>query len=300
MQYIDIQKVKEIFKKGQSISEFLKKEYNVKINTSEIIETTYDLLASLKTPSEINTKEKNASEKAKILEHFIDPGNSLIDVGTGELRMLTPILNNINIEFSNIFAFDISWSRLKKGSFFYSQNNKKKKNRLHTFVADMKEIPFQDKCIDILMSNHSLEPNGAYLPVMLCELFRITKKKLVLFEPSYELNSKEGKKRMDKLGYIKNIEKEVSKLNGKVIDIIPIKYSLNPLNPTACYIIQPPDDCSKIIKTKPIFSVPGTNFKLKKVNSFMESRDTGLIFPILDKIPILRKKSAILASAKFI
>ena len=44
------------------------------------------------------------------------------------------------------------------------------------------------------------------LEALLRELFRVTKKKLVLFEPSYELNSEEGKVRMDRLGYIKDIE----------------------------------------------------------------------------------------------
>jgi serine/threonine protein kinase len=68
-----------------------------------------------------------------------------------------------------------------------------------------------------------LEPNGGKLKELLMELFRVTADKLILFEPCYEINTQEGKDRMDKLGYIKNIEGVVGELGGKVIDKIVVK-----------------------------------------------------------------------------
>jgi uncharacterized protein YbaR (Trm112 family) len=38
---------------------------------------------------------------------------------------------------------------------------------------------------------------------------------------------------------------------------------------------------------------------MEKNGAFLSSKDTGLVFPILDGIPILRTKSAILATVKF-
>ena len=62
----------------------------------------------------------------------------------------------------------------------------------------------------------------------------MAKRKLILFEPSYELNSKDGQKRMDSLGYVKNIEGEVDKLGRQsckkyfqyMIEANPQSYSL--------------------------------------------------------------------------
>ena len=89
--------------------------------------------------------------------------------------------------------------------------------------ADIKSIPLKSNSIDVIISNHALEPNGKYLSDLIKELFRVVKKKLILFEPSYELNSLKGKKRMDKLGYIKNIKSTVKNLGGSLVEIIPIK-----------------------------------------------------------------------------
>ena len=230
-----------------------------------------------------------------VTEH-LESGDSLLDVGTGEITTLTLVLNEVDIELSDILALDISWSRLSVGMNFHREN-RKIKLPLKPFVADIKEIPMHEKCVDVVTSSHALEPNGKNLETLFRELFRVTKKKLVLFEPSYELNSEEGKVRMDRLGYIKNIEGTVSKLGGKVLDVIPIQNIGNPLNPTACFIIEPPIQSVKYLD-EVTFCVPGTNFKLVADGQYLFSKDTGLVFPILDEIAVLKTTSAILATSK--
>jgi hypothetical protein len=150
-----------------------------------------------------------------------------------------------------------------------------------------------------VISSHALEPNGKNLNLLLKELFRITKKKLILFEPSYELNSIEGKKRMDDLGYIKGIEGSVNILGGVVEKIIPIKNRINSLNPCVCYIVTPPNCDTKVVKDISSFTVPGTDYILQNNDPFLLSNDTGLIFPIPENIPILKTGSGIFATAKF-
>jgi hypothetical protein len=165
-------------------------------------------------------------------------------------------------------------------------------------VGDIKEIPLLSKSVDITMSTHALEPNGKNLHQLMLELFRVTADKLILFEPYYEKSSKEGKKRMDKFGYIKNIDGTIKELNGKILEKIIIKNPSNLLNPTVCFVVSPPKTNVKYknLHKKNIFSVPGTDFNITKIDNFYFSNATGLCFPILKSIPILKSNIAILAS----
>lgn len=299
MKFIDVLEAKSIYLKGENVTQYLRTKFGSEDNTSEIIEIAYDLQAGSYidfVKSNRDKVERIATKLSEILTEHLENGDSLLDVGTGEVTTLTLVLNELNIELSDILALDISWSRLSVGMDFHREN-RKIKLPLKPFVADIKEIPLHDKCVDVVTSSHALEPNGKNLETLLRELFRVTKKKLVLFEPSYELNSEEGKARMDRLGYIKDIEGMVSKLGGKVLDVIPIQNIGNPLNPTACYIIEPPIQSVKHLDLV-AFCVPGTNFKLEADGQYLFSKDTGLVFPILDEIAVLKTSSAILATSK--
>ncbi len=299
MKFINVLEAKSVYKKGENVTQYLRTKFGSEDNTSEIIEIAYELQAGSyveKVKSNRDKAERYATELSGILNDHLGHGDSLLDVGTGEITKLTLVLNKVDIELSDIVALDISWSRLSIGMKFHREN-RKIKFPLKAFVADIKEIPLHEKCVDVVTSHHALEPNGKQLETLLLELFRVTKKKLVLFEPSYELNSEEGKVRMDKMGYIKNIEGTVSKLGGKVIDVVPIKNTENPLNPTFCYIIEPPSQNAKHLDVV-TFCVPGSNFKLEANGQYLFSKDTGFVFPILDEIAILKTTSAILATSK--
>ena len=299
MKFIDILEAKSIYQKGENVTQYLRTKFGSEDNTSQIIEIAYDLQAGSYidgVKSNRDNTERYAAELSEILTKHLESGDSLLDVGTGEITTLTLVLNEVGIELSNILALDISWSRLSVGMNFHREN-RKIKFPIKPIVADIKEIPLHEKCVDVVTSSHALEPNGKNLETLLRELFRVTKKKLVLFEPSYELNSEEGKVRMDRLGYIKDIEGMVSKLGGKVLDVIPIQNTGNPLNPTACYIIEPPIQSAKHLDAV-TFCVPGTNFKLEADGQYLFSKDTGFVFPILDEIAVLKTTSAILATSK--
>ena len=299
MKFIEVLEAKSIYQKGENVTQYLRTKFGSEDNTSQIIEIAYDLQAGSyidDVESNRDKAERYATELSEILTEHLESGDSLLDVGTGEITTLTLVLNEVGIELSDILALDISWSRLSVGMNFHREN-RKIKLPLKPFVADIKEIPLHEKCVDVVTSSHALEPNGKNLETLFRELFRVTKKKLVLFEPSYELNSEEGKVRMDRLGYIKDIEGMVSKLGGKVLDVIPIQNIGNPLNPTACYIIEPPIQSIKHLDAV-TFCVPGTNFKLEADGQYLFSKDTGLVFPILDEIAVLKTTSAILATSK--
>jgi SAM-dependent methyltransferase len=301
LDHFDVIAAKKEYAKGSNITELLRKQKNASFNTPEIIEAAYDLQAG----TYIEAVEKNpnqaalyTTELAEILNQYIKPSNSLLDIGTGELTTLSLVFSELKQKPSDIFAFDISWSRIYKGISFAHKKMGNDFQRLTPFVGDITDIPLLDKSVSITTSSHALEPNGGKLKELMEELFRVTVDKLVLFEPYYEINSKEGKERMDKLGYIKNLDEIVSELGGKVIEKVAIKNISNPLNPTVCFVINPPSNDGKQQNYRNnIFSVPGTNIPLQKEDDFYYSVQTGLCFPVLKNIPILKLNNAILATS---
>ena len=302
MNYFNLLEARKIYVTGKNVTTFLKTKNKKKENISKIIEIVYDLQAGSYIRNFNNDYKKielYTSEMSKILNEHILKKDTLLDVGSGELTTLTSILNKVNVVPKNIFAFDISWSRLIKGKKFFKKHIRHKNLKLSIFVADMMQIPLHTSCVDVVISSHALEPNGKNLQDLIKELFRVVKRKLILFEPSYEINSIKGQKRMDKFEYIKGIKSVVEKLGGCVTNIIPIKNYINKLNPTVCYIIEPPKKKSDYIKNKPIFCVPGTDFILQDKKGFKDSKDLGIVFPVLKEIPILKSNYGILASAKF-
>ena len=301
LSHFDIVEAKKAYAEGQNITELLRAQKNININTSEIIETAYDLQAGTYIKHVTQYPEQISlytSELAQILDKFTCSEDTLLDIGTGELTTLSYVISSLTNKPKDVYAFDISWSRIFKGIAFAKNKMAKEYKRVKPFVADISEIPLLDKSINVTTSSHALEPNGGKLKELLMELFRVTIDKLILFEPCYEINTRAGKVRMDRLGYIKNVEGTLGELGGNVVDKIVIKNSSNPLNPTVCFIVTPPKTEARIMKNRDdIFSVPGTNIPLKKMEDFYFSSETGLCYPILKSIPVLKSSCSILATS---
>jgi len=304
LNHFDILEAKKAYKEGKNITELLRLQKNIETNTSEIIETAYDLQAGSYIEYVTNNAIKSQAytlELSEILCRHLNTNDSLIDIGTGEMTTLSHILTKLKIIPNKIFAFDISWSRIYNGIIYSKKILGEKYKIISPFVADINEIPLLDKSINITTSSHALEPNGGKLKELLTELFRITIDKLILFEPCFEINSEDGKKRMEKLGYIKNIDGVVEELGGKLIEKIIIKNTSNPMNPTVCFVIIPPLTKNKFFKTNKnesrFFSAPGTNIPIKEFKEYYFSNQLGLCYPKIKNIPILKSNASILASS---
>jgi hypothetical protein len=300
--YIDLVAAREAYSRGENVMAFLRRQLGVNSNTSEVIEFAYDLQAgSYIEYLERNFEEVNlyATEVASMLEPHLKPHGSLLDVGTGELTTLSLVLSALQTVPSKVLAFDLSWSRIHLGLKYAQKKLPSSHQRIFPFVANMNSIPLADKSIDVTTSSHALEPNGKQLTHIVSELFRVTREVLILFEPSYELNSDLGKRRMEDLGYIYDLEHVVRTLGGKVIDSKRLSNIDNPLNPTVCFVITPSDKMTS--PTSPIeksfLTIPGTNFSLIKVGDNYWSKQTGQCFPILKQVPILRSECAFFATA---
>jgi hypothetical protein len=198
-----------------------------------------------------------------------------------------------------ILAFDISWSRLWRGLPFAKREMGPLLRDLVPFVADIHNIPLLDKSVDIVTSSHALEPNGGQEKVLLAEIFRVARKFAILFEPSYEMNSEAGQKRMRRLGYIRGLTQAVEELGGVLVAASRINNINNPLNPTVGYVIRPPGD--QVTSPSPVesefFASPTNRMPLLDLGEIYLSRSEGVCYPVLKGIPILRSDAAILASA---
>ena len=116
-----------------------------------------------------------------------------MEAGVGEGVIIKRIQQHLqNVAFT---GFDISQKRLD-----LIDNNK-----ITTFKSELGDINTPDKAIDFVYTVHAIEPNGGREKEIIQELIRITKKKLVLIEPTYELGNMETRVNIDKHKYCKGL-----------------------------------------------------------------------------------------------
>jgi ubiquinone/menaquinone biosynthesis C-methylase UbiE len=213
-------------------------------------------------------------------------------VGCGEATTLSGVLKHLNILPEKVFGFDISWSRCAHGIEWLTENYVS----ANLFVSDLFEIPIEDSSIDIVYTSHSLEPNGGREEAAIRELLRVARDLVVLVEPLYELANSEAQSRMQKHGYVRNLKKTAELLGASVIDYRLLDYCGNSLNPSGL-VIMAKNKKNEIKDSKTFWRCPVTHSKLTASNQGYYSQSTGIAYPVLGGIPLLRSCHAIVASS---
>jgi uncharacterized protein YbaR (Trm112 family) len=287
-----LRKIKEIYDNGGNIIQYLKSIGNNDVNSIEDILISYDFQAGsyIKYYSENPEYNDNYGKAlARIIDKIENIG-SLMEVGVGEATTLSTLVRNLETVPPAILGFDISWSRLK---FAKGLINDLVIENVGLFTADLFEIPLLDNSIDVVYSSHSIEPNGGREEEALKELFRVTKKYLILLEPSYELAGEEAKARMEEHRYVTQLYATARKLGYKIIEHRLFEYASNPLNPTGLMIIEK----NAAEASTPHLVCPVSHSELIKYNeALFYSKESFLAYPIIDGIPCLIKDNAILAT----
>ncbi|MEG4550902.1 methyltransferase domain-containing protein [Microcoleus sp. N9_B2] len=215
---------------------------------------------------------------------------TLLEVGCGEATTLRGVLAQLSHLPDYCLGFDLSWSRVAHGLRYLSE----KQIQASLFVADMFNIPLADESIDIVYTSHSLEPNGGQEEKAIKELLRVARHAVVLIEPIYELASAEAQERMRFHGYIRGLKDVATKLGAVVTDYKLLDFTSNPVNPSGLLILE---KATTVNSTVEIFwSCPLTRTKLSDIGDVFESKDTGLVYPVLRGIPMLNPSHAIVAS----
>ena len=272
--------LKKLYLNKTNINQYLRKKTN--LSEKEIIKLSYDIQSSS------YVKKYNYYKSKKILSQVIKEINStnyksLMDFGCGELTSFYTLINNIKTKNKFFVAYDLSFSRILIGKKFLNKKNKSIKLKL--FSNNSNRIPLPDNSIDIVTSCHALEPNKKNANKILKELWRISKKKLILLEPNNQLGDKLIKKRFKKNNYILDLEKKIKKITSRY-KIINNEFNSNPLNPASIFILE---KNSKKINKFNFLNPEYNNDILKKKLNFYYSEKTGQIFPIVDDIVIFNK-----------
>jgi hypothetical protein len=287
-----LQKAKKIYQEGGNVTAYLKELYGAEHNSLEAVEFAYNLQAGTysrdATGEDAEFMDAYTSDLADILQNYISTGDRVLDAGTGEMTALVGIFNHTFPSKISIFAFDLSLSRILAGRRYVDANLRQEVEKPISFVAELSAIPLMNNSMDVVWASHAFEPNHGREESMLKEVFRVASRKVVLFEPSYENNSANGKLRMEQLGYVRNLPQHIENLGGKLDEIIPIKNIAHPLNPTHAYIIKPPNNISESNKSD-AFCCPVSRVPLKTTRKdCYYSSESMLAYPIVSNVPILR------------
>jgi len=237
-------------------------------------------------------RERWCGQLAGILNSYVTQQSSLLEVGCGEATTLAGVLEHLKRKPRQAIGFDISWSRCTYGRTWLAE----KSVPADLFVADLFEIPLEDSSVDVVYTSHSLEPNGGREAAAIGELMRIARRAVVLIEPVYELAGIEAQARMREHGYVRNLKQTAENLGAKVRDYRLLDYCGNPLNPSGLILIEKPvPACQETDGIK--WRCPLTHMPLLEGDTGFYSPATGIVYPVLGGIPLLRSSHAVVASA---
>tara|TARA_B110000259_G_C14028729_1_gene405776 strand:+ start:3242 stop:4144 length:903 start_codon:yes stop_codon:yes gene_type:complete len=282
-----------LYRKGVNISQLLRAEKNFQNNTSEMIEVSYDLQSGSYTAG-VENKE-NAKINRNYTKGVVDAilqlckPESILEAGVGEATTLSDVAANIGTDVHS-FGFDLSWSRVAYAKRYLEKNNV---SNVTLCTGDMFNIPFANNSIDVVYTSHSIEPNGGHEESLLKELFRVSKKFLVLLEPAYELSSEVVRQRMDSHGYCKNLKGIAESLGYDVINHNLFSAQTTTTNPTAITVIRKESIIDTIINP---FVCPKFKTPLEEIDGMLFSPEAMAVYPIVSGIPCLKIENGILAS----
>jgi uncharacterized protein YbaR (Trm112 family) len=285
----DLSTLRTLYAAGANIIDYLTTNG---VSRLEAIEISYDLQAG--------TYSVTAAENPKRLAAFagaIAGAINGLDVeiatilgaGVGEATTLAAVLAQLRLQPSAA-GFDLSWSRIKYGQRWLHKH----RWFARLFVGDLFSIPLPDDSIDVVFTAHAIEPNGGREKDALCELYRVARKFVVLCEPCYEIASEEGRQRMERLGYVRDLPCHAAGLKMDVMRCEPIKSNANPLNPAALTLIVKNPHSESARETT--LACPITRRPLRECGGFFWSPSSLRAYPIIGGVPMLTPKHGLVAT----
>ena len=287
-----IDTIKELYKKGENIIQYLRGLEKRKFNTIEDILISYDFQSGSYIKQYYTKPEFGKKYCLSLATVINNLGNfdSVLEAGVGEATTLGVMVSSLNQLPKNVLGFDLSWSRIHFAKSFVADRGLKD---VTLFTSDLFEIPLADNSVDVVYTSHSIEPNGGKEKEALTELFRIAKKYLILLEPSFELGSEEAKQRMLNHGYVTTLHSTAQGLGYKIIEHRLFDISDNPLNPTGLIVIEKNVNSNNEAKLVcPVSKSPLRNID----NHVLYSDESLLAYPIIKGIPCLLQQNAVLAT----
>ena len=276
---------------GENVSQVLSSEGILPLSDAELIEVMYEVQAGSYTQAAADPsaeRDRYLAEMAAVLGDHVDADSSLLDVGTGEATTLLHVLATMS-HTGPVKAIDISWSRLSYG----------KSNSLATgidvefAVANLGALPLGSGSVDWVISAHALEPNGGREVQLLVELARVARKGLILVEPDWDRASPQQRDRMSRLGYIGSLAEAAVEAGLQLVEALPFRVSLNPLNASTAFVFDVSVARSEYSDSG--WVDPVEHRALEPFGGGLRTR-AGQWFPVLAGIPFLRTGDGLLAA----
>jgi uncharacterized protein YbaR (Trm112 family) len=297
MKYPDLRPAIDAYREGRNVMAVLRELHGVNENTDDIVEIAYDLQAGTYARYVEDYPaiwQPYCQQFNDVLRTYVRPGDRVLDVGTGEMTTLGGVARAGLPADVGLYGCDLSFSRIAEGREFLARNVPEVS--VNSFVATLFELPLAASSMDVVWTVHALEPNGGREVSAIAELLRVTARYLVLFEPSYEHNTAEGQRRMEALGYIRNLPESIERCGGRIERSLQMPTATNPLNPTWAYIVRAPAGSGRNTGTS-IWACPRTGGPMRHDASCFFSPHSGCAYPIIDDTPILKPDAAVRAFA---
>lgn len=287
--------LKSAYQQGQNLMKMLRQEAGAQGNDEKMIELSYDLQAgsyvgALADPTLLARKREYCSHVAALLDS-LGPIRSILDAGMGEGNMLWLTLSQMAQPPAQIHGFDLCWSRMAVASQWLEKQEPSFDIQIST--GSLTEIPYMDSSVDVVWTNHSIEPNHGREAAILSELYRVCSRYVVMLEPAYELGSDEARKRMDEHGYCRNLAGIARDLGFRVMRHEIFEGNRNPLNPTALLILSKDETAAPVTPRR---CCPVYKTELTPMRDCWYSKESMRAYPILGGIPCLRSSQSIVAS----
>ena len=292
----DLKNLREKYEKGENILSYIKQSKGLEHNTSDAIAISYDLQAGSYVEFTKNNPEyenERATTYSEILNN-LGGFKSIIEVGIGDGTTFLNIIRKLKQRDIAYGGFDISYSRVKCCQKHLKENGIEDSV---VFMGDLFHSPIKSNSVDIVYTNHALEPNGMNEKNALKELYRITKKYLVLFEPYFESTNASTREHIVKHGYVKNLYSTAIELGYKVIECREIFSDNITGNNTGLLLIEKKcqdDAVDSEANIELACSVTGESLKPVKGNYY--SQESLLLYPVVDEVPCLLPGNAIIAT----
>ena len=283
---------------GNNVGNWLRQELGADA-AHDMVEISYDLQAGSYTSFRRDhalATDLLAGEAAALLDESLVAGDQVLDAGCGEATTLCDIASKL-VTPCRFVGLDLSWSRIQWARRNALTRAMPSVEACDLVVGTMAALPLAPRSVDVVVTSHSLEPNRGSEAALLQELFRVARRKVMLFEPCYERVDSTIRSRMDSHGYVTSLEERAYTAGGTVRRVVQLEHSVNPLNPTFLFEIDlDQDGCRPGQEQRAEWCCPATFEQLADHGDCWIASRVGLAYPSIGGIPVLRADKAVVAT----
>lgn len=289
----DAAKIGALLRQGKNIMEWVRGLEGSNENSPTAITYSYDAqagsyTAALSDPA-VRALKRDVGKRLATMFDDMAP-MSVLEAGTGEATSLAPVLAAMRRRPKHVLGFDISLSRLLFARRYLESQGE---GAVELFTGSLDCIPLADDAVDVVFTIHSIEPNHGREEAILHELLRVTRRHLVMIEPSYELGGPETQARIERHGYVRGLPQALQRL-GKPARLVELwNLDANPLNRAALIVV---DKSALPSSAPPSLVSPISGKPLARLADCYYCHEDGHAFPIVGGIPCLLPENAVLVS----